>query len=196
MWAPETQAAKKKKKKKWAWAKAREEERINAPVGDVFLPPLLSSQGIALISPPSAQVWVIRDTTSGFLHPPGQRGHTQTHTRICIVATEHSRKALPSPSPNLNGGVPLRSWLLWPPTGGHNSHLKSRSSSPSPAFRWLAWPIVCTSRSPETELASWVTLRCLLPRNRESSLNSFYPKYLGPEVFPPFLSSSDFKIFA
>lgn len=27
---------------------------VEAPVGDVFLPPLLSSQGIALVSPPTA----------------------------------------------------------------------------------------------------------------------------------------------
>ncbi len=40
------------------------------PVCDLFLPPFLSSEGVAFISPPSADVRVIWDSTPRFSHPP------------------------------------------------------------------------------------------------------------------------------
>lgn len=75
----------------------------------MFLPPLLSSQGIALVSPPTAQVGVIRDTTSGFLHPSGKREDTYTRTLWSLnTLGRHSRVA----SPSLGGRVHLDSGTL------------------------------------------------------------------------------------
>lgn len=95
--------------------------------------PLLSSQGIALVSPPATQMGMIRDTTSGFLHPPGQRGHTDTQTYMLMSANNDTIQSSVQHAPLACIMNPTGTWMTdwltssFPPNHVHRNNISWQS---------------------------------------------------------------------